>query len=535
MPRQLVAFAASRHSASDATLALPHASPASETLVRVGKTAMRRMQLLTILMAFALCTVSSVARADSPTLAGRWSATPMRSDWIVGEWGKACGPAPSGGGAAGGSVTITSAGSELHMSGAGRDYSTSECWEQFPGLSRVSHSGGQRGWRSSCKTKAGDPRQATIVTTISATDNLISFDETGQYQFIITGQNCTASVRRTRSLSLVQREGESAPVAAAAPTQASPPASPAPTPAAKVCTAPGAPARLEVRPSRKLLRPGESFEFHSSVLDSAGCTLALTPAWKVVTEHAPLELSGAGKIHVADEAAESTVELQVSLGGHAARVEIEIASKERYDALLSQNGLNAEGESNDAAVARIATTAIGGGSVVTNDDSQRRKIVFVGVVGGSALLLGLLGFVLVQRSRRKPLVPEPRLARARLPAAITPTNLQPLGKICPTCREEYPPQAAFCPNDGNRLVAARGHAEPTGPSGGVCPVCGQGYDPGVLTCPKHGEELLPPAMQASVRGADIVITKKICPMCGKQYEGDSQFCGSCGAALVQVN
>ena len=465
----------------------------------------------------------------------------MRSDWIIGEWGKACGPTPSGGGAPGGSVTITTAGSELHLSGAGRDYSTTECWEQFPGLSRTSHSGGLRSWRSTCKTKAGDPRQATIVTTISATDNLISFDETGQYQFIITGQNCTASVRRTRSLSLVQRDGESPPVTSAPPplpAASAAPVSPPPTaaaPVAKLCQVPGPPVRLEVRPAKKLLRPGDSFEFHTSVLDAAGCAVALSPLWKVIGEHASLELTGPGRVKVPDSAAESTVELQATLAGHSTRVTVEVAAKDRYEALLAQKGLNAEGESSEVAAARIATTALGGGSVVTRDDSQRRRIIFVGVVGGTALVLGLLGFALVQHSRRKPLEPEPRAPRPRLAPAITPNKLAPLGKVCPTCREEYPPEAAFCPNDGNRLVAARGNTEPTGPSGGVCPICGQGYDPGVLTCPKHGEELLPAAMQASVRVNDAVPTKKICPVCGKQYTGDSQFCGGCGAALVPVN
>ncbi len=421
---------------------------------------MRRLTLtlLRTLIAITLCVVAHVhaARADVPTLAGRWNATPLRSDWIVGEWGKACGPTPSGGGAAGGSVVITTTGSELHLSGGGRDYSTTECWEQFPGLSRVSHSGGQRAWRNTCKTKAGDPRQATLITTINATDNSISFDETGQYQFIITGQNCTASVRRTRSLTLVQREGESAVVAApppaTAPLATTPPApqpsaaalAPA-TPAAKVCTEPGPAARLEVRPATKLLRPGESFEFHTSVLDAAGCALPLSPVWKVISEHAPLELSGPGKVHVPDDAPESTVDLQATLAGRSARVVVEIASQQRYDALLAQKGLNAEGESSEAAMARIATTALGGGNVVTRDDSQRRRILFVGVVGGTALVLGLLGFALVQHSRRKPLEPETRPPRARLAAAITPTNLPPLAKVCPTCREEYPPEAGFAP------------------------------------------------------------------------------------------
>ncbi|MEP7049881.1 MAG: hypothetical protein ABJB12_05990 [Pseudomonadota bacterium] len=501
------------------------------------KLAMRRLLLIQFLLTLTLCVLSSVAHAEPPTLAGRWNATPMRSDWNIGQWGTACGPTPSAGGAPGGAVTITTTGTELRLSGAGRDYSTTECWEQFPGLSRTSHSGGLRGWRNTCKTKVGDPRQATLITTISATDNAISFDETGQYQFVIAGQNCTASVRRTRGLSLVQREGDPAPSAAPAPTVAAPTRAPAATPAPKVCKTPGPPERLEVRPSQKLLRPGESFEFHAVVLDGAGCPLAASPTWKVVSEHAELELSGPGRVHVPDSAAESTVDLQVSFAGRAARVVVDIASQQRYDALLAQKGLNAEGESNDAAVARIATMSLGGGSVVTVDDSQRRRVLFVGVVGGTALVLGLLGFVLVQRSRRKALPPpsESRTPRVRFSPALTPIGLAPLAKICPTCREEYPPEAAFCPNDGNRLVAARANAEPTGPSGGVCPICGQGYDPGVLSCPKHGEELLPAAMQAGIRNPDALITKKICPVCGKQYGGDSQFCGGCGAALVPVN
>jgi predicted nucleic acid-binding Zn ribbon protein len=499
---------------------------------------MRHLSCLPFLIALVLCAFTSSARADSPTLAGRWSATAMRSDWVIGEWGKACGPPPSGGGAAGGAVAVTAVGNELGLSGAGRDYSTSECWEQFPGLSRVSHTAGPRGWRNTCKTKAGDARQATIVTTISATDNSISFDETGQYQFIITGQNCTASVRRTRALSLLQREGESAPLASAAPpAKAASAAAVLETapPAVAACKELGSPERLEIRPSRKLLRSGESFEFHTSVLDAAGCTLQLSAAWKVLTEHATLELSGPGKVRVPAGSPESTVELQATLAGHSARVQVEIVSEQRYEALLAQKGLNSEGESSDAAVARIATTALGGGSVVTADDSQHRRVLFVGVVGGSALVLGLLGFVLVQHSRRKPLEPELRGRRPRFAPAVTPHDLPPLAKICPTCREEYPPEAAFCPNDGNRLLAARDNAELGGPSGGVCPVCGQGYDPGVLTCPKHGEELIPAAMQAGGRTVDSRNTKKICPVCGRQYSGDNQFCGDCGAALVPVN
>src|SRR6188768_983569 len=218
-------------------------------------------------LAFALS--SAGVRADVPTLAGTWTASPLSVSWQLGDWGKACGPAPSGGGEAGGSVSIAQNGSELTIVGVGRTYTTGECWERYPGIQRISHSASARNFQNVCKTAAADPRQAKLVTTISATDSRINFDETGQYQFVIEGQNCTASVRRTRSYSLVSRQGDAQPPAAsAAPTAAKPTARPA-----NDCSNAGLPERLEVRPSRKLMRPGESFEFRTSVVDARGCPL----------------------------------------------------------------------------------------------------------------------------------------------------------------------------------------------------------------------------------------------------------------------
>jgi hypothetical protein len=31
------------------------------------------------------------------------------------------------------------------------------------------------------------------------------------------------------------------------------------------------------------------------------------------------------------------------------------------------------------------------------------------------------------------------------------------------------------------------------------------------------------------------VQKKICPVCGGQYEGDAEFCGADGATLVPIN
>ncbi len=463
----------------------------------------------------------------------------MRVAWNIGDWGKACGPRPGGGGAPGGTVTIRQVGSELSITGAGPSYSTTRCWEQFPGLSRRSHSGGRRGWRNVCKTASNDSRQATIITTISATDNTISFDETGQYQFVIEGQNCTASVRRTRSYSLIQREGAappqpaaSAPPPAAAPT----PAPKKPEPPPKRCGETGPPARLEVRPSRKLMRPGEQFTFRAAVLDSSGCRLSVAPSWKIDKQDAPAKMTGPGRISVADDAPETEIPLSAVVAGHAAHVVVEVASSKRYDALLGSGDFDQSGESGDAAVAVIASGSIGSRSVVARDAARARKREFIAILGGAALLLGIIGLVLVRRTRRQHAASEsdesgspetggPGASRA--PARR--------GMICPTCREEYPADAGFCAMDGNRLIPVEEGVDSRGPTGGVCPICGQGFDPGVQTCPTHEEELVPAAVYLADREQEPAVQKRICPVCGTQYPGDSQFCGTDGAALVPVN
>ena len=471
----------------------------------------------------ALGLAGAEAHAQAPGLDGVWSASALRSDWNIGDSGAACGPKPSGGNEAGGSVTITVQGNELVINGLGRSYATTQCWEQYPGLARVSHSSGASNWRTTCKTSSGDARQATVVTQLSASASRISFDETGQYQFLIKGQNCTASVRRTRSF-----------------TRADPAAAPSTSAAEKPKKAPrcervGLPERLEVRPSRKLMRPGESFTFRSNVVDKAGCSVGVAPVFRAQSGGEHVELTSAGKITVADDAPESEVRLQASVGDRALGVVVEIVSRDRYDALLQQGSFDAEGESTEAAVAKIASNSMGSRSGVTEDDSRAKKVKFVAAIGALALAFGVLGLVLSRRSRRKSAAPvsqrlppssaEPTLAVGAMPAQH--------GKLCPTCRNEYAVHEEFCAVDGNRLIPL-GPETQFGPPGGICPICGQGFDPGVAACPKHQEPLIPAALAAAGQRPALG-ARKICPVCGAQFAADSQFCGQCGAVLVPIN
>jgi hypothetical protein len=466
--------------------------------------------------------LSAPAHAETLTLSGTWTASPLTVSWQLGDWGKACGPAPSGGGEGGGSVTITQTGSELTFVGVGRTYTTGECWERYPGIQRISHSASGRSFQNVCKTSAGDPRQAKLVTTLVATDSRISFDETGQYQFVIAGQNCTASVRRTRSYSLVSRLGDAPP----APSASATPVKPASRPA-RDCDSAGLPERLEVRPSRKLMRPGESFEFRTTVVDARGCPLPVTPTWRVLSGASAVNVNGAGKVTAKPNAPETEVTLEVTLGDRSVRIEVEIASKERYDALLQAQGLDEKGESKEAAELRVASESMGAREVVARDEAPSKTRWFVALAGAAALLLGVLGILLVRRGRTAlPAAPEAPSRRVGLAGDG--------GKACPTCREEFPAEAEFCPNDGNRLVPQASLAA-TGPSGSVCPVCGRGFNPGTPSCPEHHEELIPAAAYAASRPPPQRVTRTICPLCGTQYGGETRFCGECGAGVVPIN
>lgn len=473
--------------------------------------------------AFAVLIFAPLARADGATLAGRWSATAMRSDWNIGDWGPACGPRPGGGGSAGGAVTVRQNGGELSISGVGRSYSTTECWEQFPGLLRVGHSSSPRSWRTVCRTPPGDPRQATITTNVTATDSQINFDETGQYQFVLEGQNCTASVRRTRVMTLVKREGE-APVGPA-PKQSE-------KPKARDCSNPGLPERLEIRPRRKLLKPGDAFDFQVTVLDRSGCAVRVAPGWRLAQPLAGVEVRPGGTIQVAADAPEGQGEIVAVLADRRASASVEVVSSERYEALLGHDPATPDGKAETPPRDRetAPTDSMGAKTGVTQDAGAGRRTTFVAIVGALALALGIVGLVVLSRSRRRQL-------SAQVEDEGEPPPPAPVGgpqrNLCPTCREEYPPDALFCPRDGNRLTPVAGHA-PFGPAGWVCPICGQGYDPGVMACPVHHEPLVPSLLQ-SASGHDAPTTRKICPACGTQFGGESQFCGQCGAVLVQVN
>jgi hypothetical protein len=504
--------------------------------------------------------------ADRPTLAGMWSESIMTERWNIGQWGTACGPRPLSRDVPGGQATVVEEGVELIITSADRVFRTAACYETMPGLVQSSHSVTQRSWQTRCVSAPGDPRQTTLVTNLTATDTTMSLDETGAYQFRVSGQNCTASTRRTRNYRLVLRQGETPPSTmpsavtpqptatgtATTPTPPLPaPGGPAATPfsrpsTAGKCAEPGEPARLEVTPVRKLLRPGDRFTFRTLAFDASGCSVPPRATWAVATAGARVTVSPGGVVTVAEDAEDGTVEMSVAFAGKAARVRIEVATPARYDALLSTASANDAGESEEAATI-VASGSLGANSAVAQDGARARKTTFVVIIGTLALGLAALGFLLMRRAATSPRTPtedtpEP-IAYIPGPGGASPGGApgRPMGGrvvVCPSCRGEFLAGTTFCPRDGNRLVDG-----PPGPpggatalAGGICPTCGRGYDPGVRTCPVHGEELVPAAAYRPRAAAGPVPERgKICPSCGGRYGGEATFCGKDGTALVLVN
>ena len=484
-------------------------------LISSGTVSKRAVRTSLALVVLGSLVTTGLAHAQHETLAGTWRASAMVERFTVNEWGPKCGPQPGGGGAPGGTVTISESGSELSISGAGRTYSTANCWEQTPGIMRVSHTASPRGWSSRCTTPQGDPRRATITTTTTATDDTISFVESGQYEFVLEGQRCSASVRRTRSFQILHRQGQNPPEVPPEPeTQAAPTPAPVesspppvsdapPAPASKGCEKPGEPWRLDVRPSRVLIRRGDSYSFRTRVFDVKGCLLSIVPTWRVQQGQAAISASSTGVVVAREDSPEGTTEVVVAVADKSTRVVVEVASSERYDSLLASRGLRGANDGDDSAVSMVGTGSLGGGVAVAKDAGKGRVVGFAAVVGAIALASAIVGLIalrrsarvrahgrdrvasdhgsspcdpVVQRAKRPPIVdagpaPDSDCGRCALDAkcggtkdsafvsaapacvALMPeSRAKPPGKVCPSCGFRYESEAVFCGKDGTTLV-----------------------------------------------------------------------------------
>ncbi|HEX8794349.1 MAG TPA: hypothetical protein VF765_25570 [Polyangiaceae bacterium] len=562
------------------------------TLSKALRALALRALALHALIVTAVLLEARAASADGP-FEGQWTMTPVAESFTVQQWTSSCGPAPvSGTLVPGGAAMVTGSGGELVIQGP-RTLRTDACLDPLPTLARSVHTSDAHSWRTRCQTPPSDPRRAVINTAYfgSADGNSISIAETGRYEFTVNGAQCIADVKRSGSLSRVvaATPTPTATITSTA-TATTTPTPPPPNPyavAPKVdCSSPGDPALLQVRPSRKLLKVGDTFGFRGVVLDASGCPTGTAITWTVGTvtfsdgqAHAGQpSIDASGKLTVpSTDFGDATFDVVATAAGKSAHVSVEVAAPADYSALLAQSGLDPNGERDEPAIAVIATSSIGAEATRAQDAASRKKrFVFIGVVASLALMLGVVALFGARRARKAKLVEAAASERhaekmrayekqkaereaqhaaqmkkhlegiaiaQQQTAAMIARGLDTGPMFCPSCRKEYPARTAFCAVDSNRLISIRGHeALLGGPSGGICPVCHRGFNPGVKVCPDHGEELLPASVagataapQAQQAAAATPRRGKICPKCGARFDGNSAFCGQDGSALVLVN
>ncbi|MDB4941305.1 MAG: hypothetical protein JWP97_839, partial [Labilithrix sp.] len=380
----------------------PRASSAYARRLMAGRKGRALAGFVAFLSFFAFVASARTARADLQVDA-RWKQGALREEWTVQQWlPDGCGPTPTSSTTGGGEpVTVRLEGDELAIVGGGKVYRSNTCYDPMPTLQRETHSrdAGGKTWRTRCSTPANDARKAILNTlVIVQNDAHIDLVETGRYEVVLGTGRCVADVKRTRAYDVVTE----APAASAAPPpQPAAEPKPAPEPKPGACDVVGAPARLEVRPSRKLLRAGETFQLRASVLDAKGCGTRTPTTWKVGPGAPPgLTVDAAGKVTAAKDVAEGSFEIVVTAAEKETRVAVEIATAARYDDLLASSGLNAAGESEAASVVSIGSTSIGAGEGTVEDHAKQRRLVFIGIIAVVLVALAALATLLRSRSKK---------------------------------------------------------------------------------------------------------------------------------------
>ncbi len=481
--------------------------------------------LLCLVCAAAVATaLPRLASADDPTpgLDGPWNMTAVNEAFTVQQWSNACGPAPvSGTSQPGGVVRVRSDGAEFAIEGGRRTLRTDGCLDGMPTLASEAHSTDGKSWRTRCSTPPSDPRRATINTAyFLLSGDTIQIAETGRYELTINNARCIADVKRDaslRRLTGVETPGPTPAVGVAAnpaigaPSNAAigpspaarptpPDTSPGPTASRPDCSSPGAPSRLEVRPSRKLLRVGDAFGFRAVVVDAAGCLTGTPIQWAVgalrfkdgeVHPSAPT-IDGTGKLSVPGDCTDATFDVVATAAGRSARSSVDVTSPATYDALLAQSGLGPSGQQDEPAVAVLATGSIGASDVRAEDGARQRRAIFVVVVAGLAVGLGVVAAIGAMRSRKARGVEQAaesrhaermreyerqKREREETHAAQMHAHLESVANaqraaeaaaargvasgpmFCPSCRREFSGGGAFCPFDSNRLVEIEGHQD----------------------------------------------------------------------------
>lgn len=489
---------------------------------------------------------ASTANADLQ-VDGRWRQNALSEEFTVQQWLPGCGPEPTSARTGGGEIiALRAEGDELAFVGGGRVFRTNQCYDPMPNLNRETHLREANGktWRTRCTTPANDPRKAILNTlVVASSDTHIDVVETGRYEITLETGRCMADVKRTRSFDIVKDEAPATPATTSQPA-ATAPKEPKAEPKGAACESPGAPSRLEIRPSQKLLRTGETFAFRPLVLDDKGCATKTTTTWQVSASDngKGVSVDKDGKVTVAGDAPEGNVEIVATAAGKSTRVTVQVTQPGHYDDLLARSGLNDAGENDAVSAVTIGTTSIGAGEGRVEDRSKSRRLLFIAIVGGILLVLGALALVLSRRSRRAASLEKQAAERheARLREALERRQQREEAHATQQRAHEaslVAVEAATRAANAVRAVPLTAPKPTTPPEPELeCPTCKKTFEGGTAFCPHDGVALVAKVAVAPAAGKNGQAKRgKICPTCGDRFEGGADFCGKDGTQLVLLN
>ncbi|GAC1352081.1 MAG: hypothetical protein NVSMB1_11410 [Polyangiales bacterium] len=408
-------------------------------------------------------------------------------------------------------------------------------------------------WKTRCESPPGDPRKAAITTVVRAIDDdTLVLSETAHYTTTMASGDCSADFERSRTFKIVSREGESAgPLASASkegggPVSAPSPTLPDPLRAAPLCVVLGEPSALEVRPKRKIIRPGEQFDFKARVLDAKGCELSSTVTFRLAPESSSLaekiSVAASGRVKISADAEPMNASLVVEAASKVARVQLEVVTDQRYADLLGTSGLDRAG-ADDQATSVVVSNGLGDTIVSGSpldppvEEGARRRVAYIAISFGFVTLLSIVGFLLWRRDETA----RPKLALGAQGSGGLGHREQ--AEERDERQRELSERPRGDPEDAKAAFAHQGEREEgkregEQREGRACPRCGAGVPSDAEFCPHDGAPLgasRAAAPAAIAKQEAMSLPRRICPVCGKRYGRDSAFCGKDGVELVPLN
>jgi|GEM_PF-992019 len=416
--------------------------------------------LRSLVLLIALISSPTNAQAEEDNVSGSWSASPLQVAWALGNWESTCGPKPSPQGDAGGTVQLSASRAEFSLHGLGRSYTTTSCWEQLPGLQVRSHSASATTVRSSCEMPKGDPRQAKVVTTWALRGDKIYFDETGQYQFLSKDGSCTASVRRTRLLSRIEKSASDGAVPSGANTK--PSQEKASATLARVDEAASSPAcageqkasRVDLTIVTPLLRAGDSLVVDSRAYATNGCRAASPARLEFLSGKELVEETSPGNFRVRLEAPSGKLRIAAVVDDVRGEGEVTVVSRNELESFFA----GALPVITSAPPTTERPSAQSEGMAGRLEEPDRKLWIGAAALGllASALGIGLLWRKSVRRRGGDGSLPLEQVVIEEVnplaeTAGVFPPHVIPPARMCPTCGERYTGTETFCGKDGTRL------------------------------------------------------------------------------------